>query len=84
MKTRIAVATAMLSLAVAPAAMAAPGSGKAGAPGQVCKSLNVKGKKTVDQRAARKACIKAAVLARKAERAGADPAPDDPYTGVQP
>ena len=84
MKTKIAVATAVLSLAIAPTAMAAPGSGKAGAPGQVCKSLNVKGKKTAEQRAARKACVKAAVLARKAERAGSDTDPDDPYTGVQP
>ena len=84
MNKKIAVATTMLALAVAPAATAAPGSGKAGAPGQVCKSLNVKGKKTAEQRAARKACIKAAVAARKAERAGGDPAPDDPYTGVQP
>jgi len=81
-KTKIAVLIAVLSLALAPTAMAAPGSGKAGAPGQVCKSLNVKGKKTAEQREARKACIKAAVLARKAERGGGDTTPDDPYTGV--
>jgi hypothetical protein len=44
-------------------------SGKAGAPGQVCKGLKVKGKKTAEQRAAFKQCIKDAVAKRKAEHA---------------
>lgn len=44
------------------------GSGKAGAPGQVCKGLKVKGKKTAAQRAAYKQCIKDAVAKRKAEK----------------
>ena len=75
MKTKIAVLTTVLSLAVVPASMAAPGSGKAGAPGQACKSMNLKGKKTAEQRSARKACIKAAVLARKAARPPVEPEP---------
>jgi hypothetical protein len=40
-------------------------AGKAGAPGQVCKDLKVKGKKTVGQRAAFKKCIQDAVSKRK-------------------
>ncbi len=67
MKTKVAVLTAVLSLALAPASLAGP-TGKAGAPGQACKSLNVKGKKAAEQRAARKACIKAAIEARKASQ----------------
>ena len=82
MKTKIAVLSAVLALAAAPASMAAKSTGKAGAPGQVCKSLNVKGKKTAEQRTARKDCIKAAVAARKAEQGGGEIDPVDPYTGV--
>ncbi|CAA9508502.1 MAG: hypothetical protein AVDCRST_MAG17-1848 [uncultured Solirubrobacterales bacterium] len=55
MKTKMAVLTTVLSLAVVPASMAAPGSGKAGAPGQACKSpksMKVKGKKPALQRTA--------------------------------
>ena len=63
-------ATAALALVLPASSIAAPpagsGSGKAGAPGQVCKSLNVKGKKTAEQKAARKACVKQAVADRKA------------------
>ena len=80
MKTKIAVLTTVLSLAVVPASMAAPGSGKAGAPGQACKSpksMKVKGKKPAAQRTARKECIKTAVLARKAARVPVEPAPVD-------
>jgi hypothetical protein len=40
-------------------------SGKAGAPGQVCKPLKVKGNKTADQRAAFKKCIHDAVAQRR-------------------
>jgi hypothetical protein len=40
-------------------------SGKAGAPGQVCKHLKVKGKKTDEQRAAFKRCIQDAAAKRK-------------------
>jgi hypothetical protein len=39
-------------------------SGKAGAPGQVCKHLKVKGKKSGKQRAAFKRCIQDAVAER--------------------
>jgi len=51
-------------------------SGKAGAPGQVCKHLKVKGKKTDEQRAAFKACIQDAVAERKADSATSDEADD--------
>jgi hypothetical protein len=45
--------------------VAEPGkSGKAGAPGQVCKHLKVKGKKSGRQRAAFKRCIRDAVAER--------------------
>jgi len=40
-------------------------SGKAGAPGQICKHLKVRGKKTHEQRAAFKQCIQEAVAKRK-------------------
>jgi hypothetical protein len=64
--------------ATAPAGAPAPAkSGKAGAPGQVCKGLKVKGKKTAAQRAAYKACIKDAVAKRKAEHAAKAKAKDD-------
>ena len=65
---RTLAATAALALVLPATTIAAPsaGSGKAGAPGQVCKSLNVKGKKSAEQKAARKACIKQAVADRKA------------------
>ena len=59
----VAVASfAVAGPAAASAASATPAKagGKATAPGQVCKSLKVKGKKTPEQRAAYKACIKAA------------------------
>jgi hypothetical protein len=45
--------------------VAEPGkSGKAGAPGQVCKHLKVRGKKSGRQRAAFKQCIRDAVAVR--------------------
>jgi hypothetical protein len=80
MKTKVAVLTAVLSLALAPASLAAPSTGKAGAPGHSCKSLNVKGKKTAAQRADRKACIKAAIAARKASRTPDETTPEEPPT----
>jgi hypothetical protein len=43
----------------------AAASGRAGAPGQVCKALKVRGEKTAEQRAAFKACIRDAVAKRK-------------------
>ena len=49
-------------------------SGKAGAPGQVCDDLKVKGKKTDEQRAAFKACIQDAAAERKGARAESDEA----------
>ncbi len=52
-------------------------SGKAGAPGQVCKGLKVKGKKSAEQRAAHKRCIKDAVAKRKAEHAAKTKDRDD-------
>lgn len=67
-------------------ASAPAASGKAGAPGQVCKSLKVKGKKTVEQRAAFKKCIHDAVAKRKADNAAKAKddaeAEDDAQTGV--
>jgi hypothetical protein len=70
-------ATAALALVLPGAAIAAPsaGSGKAGAPGQVCKASHVKGKKMAEQKAARKTCIKDAVAQRKAAKAPAETAP---------
>ncbi len=71
--TKIAAALTTLALVAPGAAVAkkdgAPGSGKATAPGQVCKSLKVKGKKTAEQKAAYKACIKDAVAKKKAAKA---------------
>ena len=62
---------ALVAVAVAVAADSPSGtSGKAGAPGQVCKDLKVKGKKTDEQRAAFKACIQDAVAERKGVNAG--------------
>ena len=77
-------AAAALALVVPSTAIAAPSanSGKAGAPGQKCKSLNVKGKKTAEQKAARKACIKQAVADRKAANA-AKPKDDDETTETE-
>jgi hypothetical protein len=56
---------AILVFAVAVAAPALSTSGKAGAPGQVCNHLKVRGKKTDEQRAAFKDCIQDAVAKRK-------------------
>jgi Spy/CpxP family protein refolding chaperone len=66
---------ALVAVAVAVAADSpSDTSGEAGAPGQVCEGLKVKGKKTDEQRAAFKACIQDAVAERKADRAKADEA----------
>ena len=56
-----AVVAAMLAPAPAQGAHA---NRSAGAPGQQCKALKVKGKKTAEQRAAYKQCIQAAAKAR--------------------
>ncbi len=84
MSKKVAVISAAAALAVPGVAQATHESGKAGAPGQVCKSVQVakkaamkgtKGKqraalnKTFN--AAHKACIKAAVEARQADQAPA-------------
>jgi hypothetical protein len=72
-----AVAVASFAAAGPTAAFAATpvkAGGKATAPGQVCKSLKVKGKKTPEQRAAYKACIQAAAKAKK--QAAPAPAPE--------
>ena len=60
---------AVVALAAAVAAPALSTSGKAGPPGQVCKHLKLKGKKTDEQRAAFKNCIQDAVAKRKADNA---------------
>jgi hypothetical protein len=57
---------AVVALAPAVAASALSTSGNRPAPGQVCKHLNVKGKKTDEQRAAFKSCIHDAVAKHKA------------------
>lgn len=87
MSKKVAVLSAAAALAVPGVAQATHESGKAGAPGQVCKPLKVaqkqalkgvKGKQRAalnkTYNAARKACIKAAVEARQADQAPA-PAP---------
>ena len=56
---------AVVPVAAAVAAPALSTSGKAGAPGQVCKHLKVTGNKTDEQRAAFKKCIHDAVAKRK-------------------
>ena len=61
-------AFAIVAVVLVAAAVAAPTvstSGNAGAPGQVCSHLKVKGKKTDEQRAAFKKCIQDAVAKRK-------------------
>ena len=68
---KIAAAAITLALIVPGVALAKGtgpdgAKGKAGAPGQVCKSLKVRGEKTPEQRAAYKACIKDAAAERKA------------------
>ena len=76
---------AVVAPAVAVAAPALNTSGKAGAPGQVCKPLMVEGKKTDDQRAAFKNCIQDAVAKRKAEnaaKAGAEDEADESGTSA--
>jgi len=76
---RLGVVAAVVVVAVAVAVAAdspSDTSGKAGAPGQVCKHLKVKGKKTDEQRAAFKACIQDAVAERKADSATSDEADD--------
>ena len=60
---------AVVAVAAAVAAPALSTSGKAGAPGQVCKHLKLKGKKTDEERAAFKNCIQDAVAKRKADNA---------------
>lgn len=89
---KIAATAATLALMLPGAALAgnghghAPGEsgtpGKTGAPGQVCKGLKVKGKKTPEQRAAYKQCIKDAVAKRKADNHAKanDDADDDDAT----
>jgi hypothetical protein len=72
LKTKTAALAAILTLAAAPASYATHSTGKAGAPGQVCKLLRVKGKKASEQRAARKLCIKTAAQARGADRSSAE------------
>ncbi len=84
MSKKVAVLSAAAALAVPGVAQATHESGKAGAPGQVCKPLKVaqkqalkgvKGKERAalnkTYNAARKACIKAAVEARQADQAPA-------------
>ena len=66
---RVFAVVAVLALATAAAATALSTSGKVGAPGQVCKHMKVKGKKTAEQRAAFKRCIQDAVAERKADNA---------------
>jgi hypothetical protein len=56
---------AVVAVAAAVAAPAVSTSGEAGPPGQVCKHLQVKGKKTDEERAAFKKCIQDAVAKRK-------------------
>jgi hypothetical protein len=71
--------------AAAPAADTSPTDGKAGAPGQVCKSLKVKGKKTPEQRAAHKKCIHDAVAKRQGDKAAAgDSEPSDTTAPATP
>jgi hypothetical protein len=84
---KTAAVAATLALMLPGAAIAKHGtpgsSGKAGAPGQVCKSLKVKGHKTAEQRAAYKKCVKDAVAKRKAEHAAAQQnKPADTDTGA--
>lgn len=68
-----------------PKADTPPPSGKAGAPGRVCKSLKVKGKKTPEQRAAHKKCIHDAVAKRQSDKAAADDSePSDPTAPATP
>jgi Spy/CpxP family protein refolding chaperone len=80
-KTAILVAALV---AATPAAAFADGPGKSGArgegkgkstaPGQVCKSHKVKGKKTAEQRAAFKNCIKEAAEAKRRQKRERDAA----------
>jgi hypothetical protein len=76
---RLCVVAVVVVAAVAVAVAADSPSdtaGKAGAPGQVCEGLKVKGKKTDEQRAAFKACIQDAVAERQADNAASDRADD--------
>ncbi len=52
--------------------------GKVTAPGQVCKTMKVKGKQSPEQRAAFKACIQAAVAAKKKPPVVVEPVPTEP------
>jgi hypothetical protein len=63
---------AVVALAPAVAAPALSTSAEAGAPGQVCKHLKVKGSKTDEQRAAFKKCIHDAVAKRKVDKVARD------------
>lgn len=90
MSKKVAVLSAAAALAVPGVAQASHESGKAGAPGQVCKPLKVakklavKGKKGKERaaltktfNAAYKGCIQEAVKARQADQAPAsDQAPN--------
>jgi hypothetical protein len=66
---RVFAVVAVVALATAVAVPASGPSGKAGAPGQICKHLKVKGEKTAAQRAAFGKCIHDAVAKRKADNA---------------
>ena len=74
-RLRVVAVVAVAAVVPVAAAVAGPGlstsgkagapAGKGGAPGQVCKHLKVKGKKTDEQRAAFKECIHDAVAKRQ-------------------
>jgi hypothetical protein len=80
LKTKTAVVAAILTLVGAPVSYATHTTGNAGAPGQVCKSLRVKGKKTPKQRADRKACVKKAAADRNADKPSPEVPVVDPTT----
>jgi hypothetical protein len=66
---KLTAAAATIALLTPAAALAGPkdagkAKGKATAPGQVCKSLKVKGKKTAEQKAAFAKCISDAAAAK--------------------
>ncbi len=82
MKSKITTGLAIAAcsaLVAAPAASAKPvAKGKVTAPGQVCKTMKVKGKQSPEQRAAFKACIQAAVAAKKKPPVVVEPVPTEP------
>ncbi len=79
-KIRAGLAIATCSaLVAAPASFAKPvAKGKVTAPGQVCKVGKVKGKQSAAERAAFKACIQAAVAAKKQSPVVVEPPPVEP------